>query len=66
MKQRVMVGARRFNPSNCKLKLALNADILSGIGKSILQFLTEDIRKRGIVVPLLAKRDGTLLAGQTV
>ena len=28
-----------------------------------LQLLREDIRKRGILVPLIAKRDGTLLAG---
>jgi hypothetical protein len=28
-----------------------------------LQLLREDIRKRGVLVPLIAKRDGTLLAG---
>lgn len=64
MKQRVMVGetiesvevgALTANP--------LNVDVFKRESEEYFANLTEDIRKRGIVVPLLAKRDGTLLAG---
>lgn len=64
MKQRVMVGEAVESVELQTLKAnALNADIFKQESEEYFTNLTEDIRKRGIVVPLLAKRDGTLLAG---
>jgi ParB-like chromosome segregation protein Spo0J len=40
-----------------------NAEFFLRESDAYFERLTEDIRKRGILVPLLAKKDGTLLAG---
>jgi hypothetical protein len=64
MKQRVMVGETIENVEVGTLTAnPLNADVFKRESEEYFVNLTEDIRKRGIVVPLLAKRDGTLLAG---
>jgi ParB-like chromosome segregation protein Spo0J len=42
---------------------ARNAEYFLPESSAYFERLTEDIRKRGILVPLLAKKDGTLLAG---
>lgn len=64
MKQRVMVGETIENVEVGALTAnPLNADVFKRESEEYFANLTEDIRKRGIVVPLLAKRDGTLLAG---
>lgn len=64
MKQRVMVGETIENVEVGTLTAnPLNADVFKRESEEYFANLTEDIRKRGIVVPLLAKRDGTLLAG---
>jgi ParB-like chromosome segregation protein Spo0J len=41
----------------------LNETLFDAEDSAHLQMLQEDVRKRGILVPLIAKRDGTLLAG---
>jgi ParB-like chromosome segregation protein Spo0J len=64
MKQRVMVGETIESVEVGVLTAnPLNADVFKRESEEYFANLTEDIRKRGIVVPLLAKRDGTLLAG---
>jgi ParB-like chromosome segregation protein Spo0J len=64
MKQRVMVGETIESVEIGSLTAnPLNADVFKRESEEYFTNLTEDIRKRGIVVPLLAKRDGTLLAG---
>jgi ParB-like chromosome segregation protein Spo0J len=53
---------KRIAPSDLTSN-AKNAEYFEPEEEAYLQLLREDIRKRGILVPLIAKRDGTLLAG---
>jgi hypothetical protein len=54
-RQNVALADLRLNPQNAK--------IFRQESEEYFERLREDIRKRGIVVPLIAKKDGTLLAG---
>lgn len=64
MKQRVMVGEKIENVEITSLRInPMNTDTFKRESEEYFHNLTEDIRKRGIIVPLLAKKDGTLLAG---
>ena len=54
-RQNVALADLRLNPQN--------AEIFRKESEEYFERLREDIRKRGIVVPLIAKKDGTLLAG---
>jgi ParB-like chromosome segregation protein Spo0J len=53
---------KRVAPSEL-MRNAKNTEYFDSEEDAHLQLLREDIRKRGILVPLIAKRDGTLLAG---
>lgn len=53
---------KRIAPSELT-RNAKNTEYFANEEEAHLQLLRDDIRKRGILVPLIAKRDGTLLAG---
>lgn len=53
---------KRVAPSDLT-RNAKNIEYFDSEEDAYLHLLREDIRKRGILVPLIAKRDGTLLAG---
>lgn len=46
-------------------KNAKNPGIFPQLDGELIYNLKEDIKKRGIIVPLIAKKDGTLLAGHS-
>ena len=53
---------KQIHPSKLK-KNPLNADYFKAESSKYFAQLMEDIELRGILVPLIAKKDGTLLAG---
>jgi ParB-like chromosome segregation protein Spo0J len=64
MKQRIMLGETIETVEVRLLKTnSQNTLIFKRESDEYFNNLTEDIRKRGILVPLLVKRDNTLLAG---
>jgi ParB-like chromosome segregation protein Spo0J len=53
---------KQVHPDKLKIN-ARNKQYFKQVGDAELRALLQDIKKRGILVPLIAKRDGTLLAG---
>jgi hypothetical protein len=57
-----MTDVKRVPPQELTIN-HINQEYFDTESEKHLHDLREDIRKRGIIVPLIAKRDGTLLAG---
>lgn len=57
-----MTDVKRVHPQELTMN-TINQEYFDAENEEQLQHLREDIRRRGIIVPLIAKRDGTLLAG---
>lgn len=57
-----MTDVKQIPPSELSINLK-NREYFEQESEEHLQQLRDDIRKRGVIVPLIAKRDGTLLAG---
>jgi hypothetical protein len=57
-----MTDVKRVPPQDLTIN-HINQEYFDTESEQHLQDLREDIRRRGVIVPLIAKRDGTLLAG---
>lgn len=57
-----MTDVKRVAPQELTMN-RINQEYFDAESEEHLHDLCEDIRRRGIIVPLIAKRDGTLLAG---
>lgn len=53
---------KKISPSELKIN-SLNSTYFQTESTEYFENLREDVRKRGIIVPLIAKKDGTLLSG---